>query len=79
MVERVPFVIVAARWMIARTLARAGALRPGLRERDAADIIHALVSPEVYRLLVFDRKWKPARYQQWLTATMIDQLLPRAV
>jgi len=32
---------------VARSLARAGALRPGLRERDAADIVHALASPEV--------------------------------
>ena len=44
----------------------AGALRPKLRERDAADIIHALMSPEVYRLLVGDRGWPPERYEQWL-------------
>jgi AcrR family transcriptional regulator len=61
---------------IARSLARAGALRPGLRERDAADIIHALMSPEVYRLLVGDRGWHPDRYRQWLTDTLIGQLLP---
>ena len=61
---------------IARSLARAGALRPGLRERDAADIIHALMSPEVYRLLVGDRGWHPDRYHQWLTDTLIGQLLP---
>ena len=60
---------------IARALARAGALRPGLRERAAADIIHALMSPEVYRLLVGDRGWTPGRYEQWLTETLIAQLL----
>jgi AcrR family transcriptional regulator len=60
---------------IARSLARSGALRPELRERDAADIIHALMSPEVYRLLVGDRGWTPERYQQWLTGILIDQLL----
>lgn len=43
----------------ARSLARAGALRPGLREREAADLIHALVSPELFRLLVVDRRWSP--------------------
>jgi AcrR family transcriptional regulator len=63
--------------LIARSLARAGALRPGLRERDAADIIHALLSPELYRLLVIDRGWKAERYQPWLATTLIDQLLPR--
>jgi len=61
---------------IARSLARAGALRPKLRERQAADIIHALMSPEVYRLLVGDRGWTPGQYEQWLKGILIDQLLP---
>jgi AcrR family transcriptional regulator len=60
---------------IVRLLAREGALRPKLRERDAADIIHALMSPEVYRLLVGDRGWDPERYEQWLKAILMDQLL----
>jgi AcrR family transcriptional regulator len=61
--------------LIARSLARAGALGPKLRERDAADIIHALMSPEMYRLLVVDRGWPPEKYERWLTAVLIDQLL----
>lgn len=61
--------------LIARSLARAGALRPKLRERDVADIIHALMSPEVYRLLVLDRGWQSERYERWLTGILIDQLL----
>jgi AcrR family transcriptional regulator len=61
--------------LIARSLARAHALRPELRERDAADVIHALMSPELYRLLVLDRSWKPERYERWLTAILTDQLL----
>jgi AcrR family transcriptional regulator len=60
---------------IARSLARAGALRPKLRERDAGDIIHALMSPEMYGLLVVDRGWPPERYEAWLTDTLVDQLL----
>jgi AcrR family transcriptional regulator len=60
---------------IARSLARARALRPKLRERDAADIIHALLSPEVYGLLVVDRGWPARRYEEWLTQTLVDQLL----
>jgi AcrR family transcriptional regulator len=59
---------------IARALVRTRALKPGLRERDAADIIHALMAPEVYRLLVGDRGWKPARYQEWLATTLAQQL-----
>ena len=64
--------------MIARSLARAGALRADLRERDAADVIHALMSPEMYRLLVVDRRWKLERYERWLTALLCDQLLAPA-
>jgi AcrR family transcriptional regulator len=59
---------------VARALARGHMLQRGLRERDAADVIHALMSPEVYGLLVGDRGWSPARYQQWLAATLADQL-----
>jgi AcrR family transcriptional regulator len=61
---------------IARSLARAGALRAGLKERDAADLIYALASPEVYGLLVFDRGWSGDRYESWLTSILTDQLLP---
>jgi AcrR family transcriptional regulator len=60
---------------IARSVARSGSLRSGLRERDAADIIHALASPEVYGLLVIDRGWSGERYEKWLTAILTAQLL----
>ena len=60
---------------VARSLARSGALRSGLRERDAADIIHALASPDVYNLLVFERGWSGERYEKWLTAILVSQLL----
>src|SRR5258708_38165514 len=62
--------------MIGGSVAAMGALRPGTGERDAADIIHALASPEVYRLLVIDRGWTVQRYQEWLAATLAGPLLP---
>nr|WP_218880799.1 TetR/AcrR family transcriptional regulator [Kineosphaera limosa] len=61
---------------LVRSLARDAALRPGLRSREAGDIVHALQSPEVYRMLVVDRGWPPARYERWLTDTLAAQLLP---
>lgn len=64
---------------IARSLARSGALRHSLRERDAADLVHALMSPELYQLLVVDRRWSAHRYEQWLGEILADQLLPPAV
>lgn len=60
---------------VARALARAKALRAGLRERDAADIIHAIASPEVYGLLVLDRGWTGERYEAWVRDTLTAQLL----
>jgi len=62
---------------VARKLARSGALRAGLRERDAGDLIHALMSPELFRLLVVDRGWSARRYERWLAGTLADQLLSR--
>lgn len=61
---------------ITGALARTGALRDGLSEADAADLVHALASPEVYRLLVTDRAWSGERYERWLSSTLIEQLLP---
>jgi AcrR family transcriptional regulator len=66
----------AGQRQIARRLARIDGLRRGLGERDAADLIHALMSPELYRLLVGDRGWTPTRYERWLTQTLVDQLTP---
>ncbi len=60
---------------IADALARDGALRAGLHQSEAADLIHALMSPEMYRLLVVDRLWTPEQYQQWLATTLIQQLI----
>jgi AcrR family transcriptional regulator len=61
--------------LITRSLVRAGALRDDVRERDAADVVHALMSPEVYRLLVVDRRWKLDRYERWLTGILSEQLI----
>ncbi|MEO8744120.1 MAG: helix-turn-helix domain-containing protein, partial [Candidatus Dormiibacterota bacterium] len=59
---------------IAHALVRAGSLGVDLQEDDAIDLIHALMSPELYRLLVTDRHWKPERYQYWLATSLIQQL-----
>jgi AcrR family transcriptional regulator len=66
----------AGQGRVAAALARSKALRSGLRERDAADIIHAVASPDLYRLLVADRGWTPQRYQAWLADSLRSMLLP---
>lgn len=51
-------------------------LRPGLDEKQAAEVVWALTSPELYRLLTLDRKWTQDRYAQWLGDTLTRLLLP---
>ena len=60
---------------IVRALSRRKILQSGLSARDAEDRVHALMSPEVYRLLVVDRGWSADRYRTWLGATLAQQLL----
>lgn len=41
-------------------------------------VVHALLSPELYRLLVVDRGWSTERDRTWLTATLRAQVLDPA-
>ena len=59
---------------IVGSLHRKKKLRAGLKLREATDIVHALMSPEVYRLLITDRMGNPRRFQQWATQLLIQQL-----
>ena len=59
---------------IVNALARSGSLRDGLEEREAMDLVHAIMSPEIYSLLVVDRVWTPEKYQRWLATTLVQQL-----
>jgi AcrR family transcriptional regulator len=55
--------------------ARQGALRRGVDEERAADVVWVLTSPEVYRLVVTRLGWTPDAYEEWLTATIERELL----
>lgn len=59
---------------IVTAMHRSRKLRAGLTARVATDIVHALMSPEIYRLVVVDRGWSPERYQQWTIDLLIQQL-----
>lgn len=61
---------------IAQRLAAQQALREGLNAEQAADIIWAITSPEVFSLLTVDRGWVKERYIHWLGDTLIRLLLP---
>ncbi len=56
-------------------IAAKAALRPGLTVESATEILWALTSPEVYRLLVRERGWAPERYEDWLAEAAALQLL----
>ena len=64
---------------LAEDLQAAGGLRDGLSVDEAADVIWATNSAEVYVLLTGERGWTPSRYESWLAATWCRLLLPDGV
>jgi TetR/AcrR family transcriptional regulator of autoinduction and epiphytic fitness len=60
---------------IARSLARKGALRDGLSETQAADIIWAIGTTRTYRALVSERRWTTDQYEHWLKDLLARALL----
>jgi hypothetical protein len=57
-------------------LAERGRLRAGLAFEDARDVLWTLCSLAVYDHLVVARGWTAERYQEWLTAALMRELLP---
>jgi AcrR family transcriptional regulator len=51
------------------------ALRRGLGERRASDILWTLNHPDVWLLLVGERGWTPEQYETWFRETACAQLL----
>jgi hypothetical protein len=61
---------------LARGLRAAGGLRDALTISEAADVLWATNSPELYALLVLERGWSPAHYERWLADSWCRLLLP---
>jgi AcrR family transcriptional regulator len=61
--------------VIARHLADVGGLRPDLSLQRAADVLFALNSSELFRILARDRHWPPDEIEAWLAATWKQLLL----
>jgi AcrR family transcriptional regulator len=61
---------------LARDLRDAGGLRAGLSIAEAADVLWATNSPDLYVLLTIGRHWSGARYERWLAETWQRLLLP---
>lgn len=61
--------------VLAQQLADKHGLRDGLSVQDAADVIFALHSLELYHLLTEARGWTPTRWESWLTETLSNAVL----
>jgi hypothetical protein len=53
-------------------------LRHGLSAGEAADIIYALITPDIYENLVHHRGWSAQRNQHWLGDTLCAAVLENA-
>ena len=60
---------------VARGLSTKTPLREGRSVNDAADIMWAYSSPELFRLLVIDRGWTAAEFGHFVGESLIDALL----
>ena len=60
---------------VAQILATKTQLRPGLSVEEAAEIMWAYSSPELYGLLVLTRGWRPERYSEFVGESLVDALL----
>jgi AcrR family transcriptional regulator len=55
---------------IVTALDATGALDPALGKSEAADIVYALLSPDVHRILTVERGWAADRYQRWIARSL---------
>ena len=55
---------------LVRGWASRAALKPGVGEPEAADMLWGLTSPNLYRLFVVERQWPGPRYGDWLFTTL---------
>jgi AcrR family transcriptional regulator len=62
---------------IVTALDASGALDPSLDKAEAADIVYALLSPDVHRVLTVERGWPADRYERWV-ARSLGTLMPAA-
>jgi AcrR family transcriptional regulator len=59
---------------VARSLSRKGALRAGLSEARATDIMWVIANPSTYDSLTGERGWATEEYERWLAQVLISAL-----
>ena len=61
--------------MVAQSLAEKQALAADVPAERAADLLWALCSHELYRMLVAEQHWPPRDYEHWLASSLIHAVL----
>jgi AcrR family transcriptional regulator len=56
-------------------LFQGGHLRDGLTVQQAADRLAVLIDPELYRMTVGVKEWRPEQHEEWLAELLIASLL----
>ncbi|WP_187438565.1 hypothetical protein [Streptomyces sp. sk2.1] len=59
----------------AKSLTKKPGARPAIPVEETADIIYAILSPELFLVLTRDRAWSPTKWEQWAYDTLSSQLL----
>jgi AcrR family transcriptional regulator len=57
------------------SLHKEGALRHDLEAEEATDVLWALTSYDLYRMLVVEQGWEPVHYEMWLAQLLVQHLL----
>ncbi|GAC1378098.1 MAG: hypothetical protein NVSMB33_01420 [Ktedonobacteraceae bacterium] len=57
------------------SLREQGTLHPDLSFEEATDVLWALTSYDLYRMLVVEQSWEPERYETWLAQLLAQHLL----
>lgn len=65
----------AGQVQLLRMLTERDSLRQGLTAKTATDILFAIGSPEMYRLLVGDRGWSAEGFERWYADSLVRLLL----
>jgi AcrR family transcriptional regulator len=60
---------------VVRNLTATAGLRPGLDPDQARDLVWALISPDLHRMLVVERGWSSDAYERWLGEALVASLL----
>ena len=63
---------------LADMLERSGRLRSTITSSEALAVLWAMTGADWYSQLVFQRKWSPARFEEWLGEALISLLLEPA-